>query len=131
MRELIAPIVRAIASARSDARFVQNSASAARVGTDRAKSTCGSEAATNGVSVVPTTHTSLATHAVGNDGSSPGASTRPDPPGITDPVRPSWTANIRSTTSPARICEPSNNGVVASRGRSRSSCGSRSSTPAR
>ncbi len=36
MRELMAPIVRAIASARSEARFVQNSASAARVGTDRA-----------------------------------------------------------------------------------------------
>jgi hypothetical protein len=36
MRELIAPIVRAIASARSDVRFIQNSASAARVGTDLA-----------------------------------------------------------------------------------------------
>ena len=65
MREATTRAVRAIASARSAERFVQYRASAARVGNDRPKSTCGNRGPTIGATVRPSTHTSLATHAVG------------------------------------------------------------------
>ena len=95
--------VRAIASARSAERFVQYSASAARVGSERPKSTCGNRVPITGATVRPSTHTSFATHAVGRRGSSPGANTRPVPPGSTATFDPSSTANSRSTsgTSPS------------------------------
>ena len=92
--------VLATASARSAARPSQNMASAARVGTDDTRSTCGSGATTGGAArSAPSTHTSLARRAVGRRGSSPSARTRPLPPAIT--VMPSGpaTACSRITTS--------------------------------
>ena len=67
-----------------------------------------------GASVRPSTHTSLATHAVGCRGSSPGASTRPVPPGSTATFDPSSTANIRNTTD-ASPSGPPASGVVGTR----------------
>ena len=58
---------RAISSLRSTARPAQNNASAARVGTDAIRSTCGSGARrrTTGATAPPTTHRSFAVAAVG------------------------------------------------------------------
>ena len=98
-RDATTRAVRAIASARSAERFVQYSASAARVGTERPKSTCGRRGPTIGASVRPSTHTSLAMHAVGKRGSSPGASTARCRRAARTRSTPSSTANIRTTTA--------------------------------
>ncbi len=127
IRELIDPSVRAIASARSEARFAQNSASAARVGTDRAIVDLRERGRRRTApACVPTTQTSLATHAVGQRGSSPGASTRPIRPA--SPIRRVRRGRRTSAARRPRRhgLRPSNSGVVANGGRSRSSCGSRS-----
>ena len=98
-REAITRAALATASARSAARPSQNIASAARVGTEATRSTCGSGATTGGAArSAPSTHTSFARRAVGRRGSSPSFRTRPLPPAIT--VTPSGpaTACRRITT---------------------------------
>ena len=92
--------VLAIASARSAARPSQNRASAARVGTDDPRSTCGSGGATisGAARAPPSTHTSFARRADGRRGSSPGSSTRPLPPAITVTPWGPATACRRTTT---------------------------------
>ena len=108
--------VLAIASARSAARPTQNRASAARVGTDDPRSTCGSGGATitGAARAPPSTHTSFASRADGRRGSSPGSSTRPLPPAIT--VTPSGPATAcRRTTTLALTTWPARNAGTPAR----------------
>ena len=113
VRSSTTSIERARISARSIARPAQNSASAARVGTDAIRSTCGSGSrrrSSGGATVPPTTQTSFAVAAVGRIGSSPAIITRALPPWSTSMPLSLATRCRRSVIARSTSCEPSKHG---------------------